>query len=112
VTVDDHPHIKRYRRLVPATDLDILPPALRVSARCEPNGEVAWPVSDAPAVINALADAGRTVLGLDLRAYADDGVSEVAWSDHSGFTVEGARSQALAALGRDDLPGEWVLVTW
>ncbi len=97
---------------MPASDLDILPPNLRASARVESSGEVAWPLDDGPAVINALADAGRTVLGLDLRTYADNRVTEVAWSDHSGCTAEDARAQALAALGSDDLPGEWVLITW
>jgi hypothetical protein len=98
---------------VPVDDLDVLPAALRESARRDENGEVTWPLADAAAVVDALADAGRVVLGLDVRTYGDDGsIAEVAWSDHSGRNVEEARLAALAALRREDLPGDWVLVTW
>jgi hypothetical protein len=93
--------------------MDALPEAVRASARVEPNGEVAWSRADAGAAIGALADAGRVVLGLDVRTYGDDGsVFEVPWSDHSGSGVEEARIAALAALQRDDVPGDWVVVTW
>ena len=101
-----------YPPYVPADDLDVLPGPLRASARVEPNGEVAWSLADAPAVINALADAGRLVLGLDLRSYEGGQTFEVPLSDHSGESVEPARREALAALQRDDIPGEWVLITW
>jgi hypothetical protein len=98
---------------VPADDLAVLTAELRASARRETNGEVAWPLADAPAVINSLADANRVVLGLDLRTYdPDGGVHEVPWSDHSGQSVEAARLAALAALERRDLRGDWVLITW
>jgi hypothetical protein len=58
---------------MPTADLDILAAALSDSARCDLNGEVAWPLADAPAVINALADGGRLILGLDLRTYDEEG---------------------------------------
>jgi hypothetical protein len=78
------------------------------------NGEVAWPKAEAAAVVNALADAGRVVLGLDLRTYDADGVLEVAWSDFGGSDPEAARQAALVCLAREDFPAEleWVLITW
>jgi hypothetical protein len=100
----------------PPVNLDLLPEALRRSARVESNGEVAWPLPDAGAAIDALADAGVVVLGLDLRRYSDDGlVMEVAWSvfepASSSDPVQAGRRSALEALRRPDLPGDWVLVT-
>jgi hypothetical protein len=97
-------------------NLDLLPEELRRSARIEGNGEVAWSLLDARAAVDALADAGVIVLGLDLRTYGDDGsVAEVAWSvfDPSSTSdpVQGGRRSALDALARPDLPGDWVLVT-
>jgi hypothetical protein len=78
------------------------------------NGEVAWPLAGAAAVVNALADAGRLVLGLDLRSYDADGVMELPWSYFDGSDSEGAREAAHAALQRKDLPPglPWVLITW
>lgn len=73
-----------------------------------------WPLSDAAAVIKALAQSGRLVLGgLDLRSYSDDGsFYENAWSFYDGTDVVAARESALLALSRADLPGDWVLITW
>ncbi len=86
---------------------------LRSTAGVEANGEVLCPLSDAPAVINALAESGRLVLGLDLRSYSDDGsFYENAWSFYDGTDVMAARDSALLALSRADLPGDWVLITW
>lgn len=95
-------------------DLDALPLPLRLSARVDANGEVAWPRTDAAAAVNALADAGRVVLGLDLRTYDADGVMEIPWSASGWGDPERARQAALAALAREDMPTdvEWVLVTW
>ncbi len=53
-----------------ADDLSFLPPA-----KCDPNGEVSWPGSQAADVIRALAGAGRLVLGLDIRDYETDDYS-------------------------------------
>jgi NDP-sugar pyrophosphorylase family protein len=99
---------------MPATDLDALPLTLAECARVEPNGEVSWSLSDAPAVIEALADADRLVLGLDIRAYSADGAfKEVAWFDVGDERdVRKARDQAITSLRQGHIPGEWVLVTW
>ena len=86
-----------------------------------------WPRDEIERVINALADQGIVVLGLDLRSDGDGSTppglaTEVPWSAYrrdpsSGVAeVEDARRQALQALRRPDLadPDEyrWVLVTW
>lgn len=86
---------------------------IQASARVDANGEVSWPVNHAPEVIETLAENGRLVLGLDLRRYNDDGsFYEYAWSPFDGQNVMAARDAALLALRRDDLPGDWVLITW
>lgn len=96
-----------------ADDLSFLPSDLQSGARCDANGEVSWHVSQASDVIRALAEAGRKVLGLDVRNYeTDDAFTEVAWTSYSGCDVRQARDYALNALSSGDLPGEWVLVTW
>jgi hypothetical protein len=97
-----------------ANDLDALPPALAERARIDPNGEVSWPLSDASAVVEALADAGRLVLGLDIRDYSPDGTfHEFPWSDVGGEQNVGvARDHSLAALQQHKVPGDWVLITW
>ena len=96
-----------------ADDLSFLPADLQKGARCDPNGEVSWHLSQASNVIKALAEAGRKVLGLDIRHYeTDDTFIEVAWSSYSGSDVREARDFALDALRHGDLPGEWVLITW
>jgi len=97
-------------------DLGLLPADLRAAARVDPNGEVAWPVAFAHDAIVALARAGFVVLGLDVRTYGADGsIMEVAWSSFGGTvsidSITEARDEALDALGRPDLPGDWVLVT-
>lgn len=98
---------------MPADDLAVLSDELRSKARVDPNGEASWHVRDAPAVLGALADAGRVVLGLDLRDYDDDGTFiEVAWSVYNGADPVEARQAALEALAREGLPGDWALITW
>jgi hypothetical protein len=98
---------------VPADDLSVLQSRIQASARVDANGEVSWPVNHAPEVIETLAENGRLVLGLDLRRYDDDGsFYEYAWSSFDGQNVMAARDAALLALRRDDLPGDWVLITW
>lgn len=95
------------------TDLSFLQPDLQSGARCDPNGEVSWPASQASAVIEALAGSGRLILGLDIRDYQSDGTFiEVPWWSYTGSDVQEACSIALAVLSHGDLPGEWVLVTW
>jgi hypothetical protein len=42
----------------------------------------------------------------------DDGsFYEYAWSSLDGQNVMAARNAALLALSRDDLPGDWVVIT-
>ena len=91
----------------------MLPPDLRNRARADDNGEVSWHVSDAPSVLSCLEEAGRVVLGLDVRDY-DEGGSflEVPWSVYNGADPSQARAAALVALDREEMPGEWVLITW
>jgi hypothetical protein len=109
-------------------DLSGLSPELQATARFTNSGrEVMWPRDDAELVINALADQGKKVLGLDLRSDGEGTTppglaTEVPWSDFRpdpssvDGEVEDARRQALEALHRpgladfDEYP--WVLVTW
>jgi hypothetical protein len=103
----------RYRPTMPGDDLEVLSDELRSQARVDPNGEVSWHVRDAPAVLSELAEAGRVVLGLDIRDYDNDGTFlEIAWSVYNGADPFEARVAALDALARDGLPGEWALITW
>ena len=98
---------------MPADDLPVLSDELQARARVDPNGEVAWHVQDAPAVLTELAEAGRVSLGLDLRDYGDDGsFLEVPWSVYEGADPVEARDAALRALARAELPGDWALITW
>jgi hypothetical protein len=98
---------------VPADDLGVLSDELRSQAGVDPNGEVSWHVRDTPAVLTELAEAGRVVLGLDIRNYDDDGTFlEVAWSVYNGTDPVDARDAALGALEREELPGDWALITW
>jgi hypothetical protein len=98
---------------MPADDLGVLSDELRSLARVDPNGEVSWHVRDAPTVLAELAEAGRVVLGLDMRDYDDDGTFlEIAWSVYTGADPVEAREAALGALARDELPGYWALITW
>ena len=98
---------------MPADDLGVLSDELRSQARVHPNGEVSWHVRDAPAVLSELAEAGRVVLGLDMRDYDDDGsFLEIAWSVYNGSDPVEARDAALGALARDEIPGDWALITW
>ena len=83
--------------------------------------EVMWRRADVVDAIDALAEAGRVVLGLDLRRVEADGrLTELAWSAFEP-TGDGdcsaGRLAALDALERVDADGrvnefEWVLVTW
>jgi hypothetical protein len=99
--------------IMPADDLGVLPFELQARARADENGEVSWHVDDAALVLGDLADAGRVVLGLDVREYDEDGsFLEVAWSVYEGTDPIAARDAALGALSRGGLPGDWILVTW
>ena len=104
-------------------DLSRLPDGVRASARVRENGEVEWPLAEVTGAIDALADDGRVILGLDLRSYPDGETVEVPWSsfepgDSIGATaVEAGRSAAHAALARENFAelreyAEWVLITW
>jgi len=93
-----------------------LPALVRSAANVQDNGEVVWPLDHAAEAINALADAGQVVLGLDVRDYDGTGrFIEVAWSsfDPDGLDdVERGRGHALAALQRPGMPGSSILITW
>jgi hypothetical protein len=99
-------------------DLERLPAGVRDAARINPNGEVEWPLAIARSAVDALAQLGFVVLGLDLREYDDDGgFVEVAWSVYDGKDAETARKAARTALQRDNLTGfdihrTTVLVRW
>jgi hypothetical protein len=108
-------------------DISFLSQELRNSAIFTNNGrEVMWPRELVNQVINALADHGLVILGLDLRS---DGVghtppgiaTEVPWSAYAGdapakIDVQPARADALMALRRESIAEfsdyRWVLVTW
>ena len=88
-------------------DLDELPDDVRDAAVVFHNGEVAWPNDEAERAINALADAGKSILGLDARTlYPDGGVMEVPISASIG------REAALGALPLARAEGTHVLITW
>jgi hypothetical protein len=111
-----------------AQDLAFLAPSVRAAARYTNGGrEVMWPRDCAKDVVNAMADNGLVVLGLDLRSDGDgvtpaELATEIPWSayqhDPSAATdpVEGARAHALTALGRPNLHEfegyPWILITW
>lgn len=102
----------RYVPSMPADDLGVLSNELRSQARVHPNGEVSWHVPDAPAVLSELAEAGRVVLGLEMRDYDDGSFLEIAWSVYNGSDPVEAREAALGALARDEIPGDWALIAW
>jgi hypothetical protein len=60
----------------------------------------------------AIREADRVVLGLDMRDYDDGTFLEIAWSVYNGVDPVEAREAALGALARDELPGNWALITW
>jgi hypothetical protein len=97
-------------------DLALLPTDVAESANVDANGEVWWHTAHAGRAINALADAGLVILGLDMREYDDTGAFvEWAWSDYRPYgrdDVASARSAALAALDKPDRTGNAVLITW
>ena len=97
-------------------DLASLPPDVVETAHVDDNGEVWWRLEHTERAINALADAGLVILGLDLREYDDGGhFLEVAWSAFQptgSDDVECGRAAALAALARPNRTGNAVLVTW
>lgn len=73
---------------------------------------MSWPISQASAAIEAIADSGRLVLGLDIRGYHNDGTFlEIPRSSYTGSDVEQVRRWVLSALGRSDLPGDRALGT-
>lgn len=106
------------RQTAPMNDRNLtpLPAPVRDAARVLDNGEVMWPVGDAELAIEALAAAGRVVLGTDVRDYQRDGsFFETPWSSFEPDGVDDAAlgcRAALDALRRGPLPGDWVLVTW
>jgi hypothetical protein len=89
------------------TDLDELPDEVRRTAVIFANGEVAWPNDHARKAIDALAAAGKRILGLDARTlYDNGGIMEVPISSGIG------RDAALAALPSAVAEGTHVLITW
>jgi hypothetical protein len=109
-------------------DLSVFGPELRAAARFTNGGkEVMWPRDSIEGVVNAIADQGLFVLGLDLRSDGEGAVppglsTEVPWSAYRPDSasragdVEDARRQALEALHRPGLAEmpeyRWMLVTW
>lgn len=105
-------------------DLAFLPTAVLATAMIQENSEVLWPFNNAPDAINALADRGRIILGLEIREYQDDGMFyQIAWSsfetNDDPTDVELGRRNALEALVRENDFSEgllraenWVCVTW
>lgn len=107
--------------------LSALPAQVAASALVETNGEVMWRDVDSVAAINALADAGLVILGLDVRFYdANNRFYEIAWSSFdpnpsksdSANAVD-AREAALERLAKideqdrpDDTVERRVLITW
>jgi len=89
-----------------------LPPEVRDAAHVFENAEVAWPNDSAEAAINALADLGCCILGLDARTlYPDGAIMEIPISDCSG-DIEHRRGAALEALPFAVSEGTHVLITW
>ena len=114
---------------VPDADLSLLPSELLSSAIRTETGEVMWPLAVAPAVVNTIADAGRLILGLDLRSDGGGGTAtglatRLPWSSFRPEAVgrdariEAAREDALKALKRrrtdmGEISGyDWVIITW
>ncbi len=101
-------------------ELALLPDDVRSTAHVFSNGEVAWTADRAAAAIDALADRGRVVLGLDARRlYPDGGLMEIPVSalqqkpgESHNDRVERGRREALGALPRAVEEGTHVLVTW
>lgn len=94
-------------------DLTVLSAGLQSRVRIDDDGEVSWQLGDAPAVIHELSQAGLVVLGLDIREYYEDGsFLEIPWSVYEGADPVASRDAALQALAREQVPGEWVLITW
>lgn len=120
------------RRAVRKAELGILPGDIQKTAHIYENGEVAWPNDKAEAAINALADAGFLILGLDarkqlpgggfqespvrdygiaLRYTADKGLHN-ADQPHVEASVEARRGVALSHLPRAFEEGDYVLITY
>ena len=96
-------------------DLERLPEDVRRAARVIRHGQVEWPLEFAPEAVAALAQIGVVILDLELRTYDPDGsITDVAWSASNpgglGNPVRDAR-EAVGALDRPALPGDWMLVT-
>ncbi len=103
-------------------DISVLPQTVQAKAEVQDNGEVVWRLDDAMDAINALADSGQIILGLDFwEYYPDGGLLEMPWSSYEpeGTTtdVENGRRTALSELERGIsvhslTPDHWVLITW
>ena len=65
-------------------DISVLPQTVQAKAEFQDNGEVVWRLDDAMDAINALADSGQIILGLDFwEYYPDGGLLEMPWSSMS-----------------------------
>jgi hypothetical protein len=104
-------------------DLTTLSEQVQRAALVQPNGEVLWPFEMAAAAVNALANTGEVVLGLDARERHDLGLStEVALSAYRSIAgpeesdIELARREALHVLAQAEGITGWVkpniLITW
>lgn len=100
-------------------DLSFLPAALRASARID-GWEVAWPIEDAPAVVDAMARSKLVVLSLDLLDVEAGGeLVTTPWSVFEPdpdalpeLSATQARQAAQAALTQVGPDHPWVLITW
>ena len=104
----------------PDSDLAALPDRVRAAAHVHHKGEVVWRNDHAEDAINALADNGKLIHGLDAwTLYPDGGVMEIpvsAWKEQAGETedeaIERARREALDALPFAKSEGSHVLIGW
>jgi hypothetical protein len=99
-----------------------LPFSVRAKADVQDNGEVVWPLEDALDAINALADSGQVILGLDFWEYDENQrILEMPWNAYEpegkSTDVESGRRTALEEFARAvevlSLTSQnWVLITW
>jgi hypothetical protein len=100
-------------------DIEALSDAVRSAAIWLDNGEVMWPYEDAADAVNALADGGHVLLGVDARERRSADTHEVPISSYmpSGEDdVEQGRQSAVAAVHRAEAVSGWtqphLLLTW
>lgn len=64
-------------------DISALPLSVQANTEVQDNGEVVWRLDDAVDAINALADSGQIIIGLDFwKYYANGGLLEMPWTSY------------------------------